>query len=124
LIYFDDTTSRFAKGPRSRGSTLSSQENTSQHEDEGVESDEDTEEKIDDDNGEKDINSQSNEDTNDADDSDGESVAPQIGNVGSHTAATMLIQFFDSAMDEYLEDTKSRVLPNEILTTIMEHAEH
>ncbi|KAL3450991.1 hypothetical protein BJX65DRAFT_304407 [Aspergillus insuetus] len=128
LIYFDDTTSRFAKGPRSRGSTLSSQENTSQHEDEGVESDEesdeDTEEKIDDDNDEKDVNSQRNEDTNDADDSDGEFVAPQIGNVGSHTAAAMLIQFFDSAMDEYLEGAKFRVLPIEILNTIMEHADY
>jgi hypothetical protein len=124
LIYFDDTTSRFAKGPRSRGSTPSSQENTSQHEDAGVESDEDTEKKIDDDNDEKDVNAQSNENTNDADDSDGGFVVSQIGNVGSHTAAAMLIEFFDSAMNEYLEGTKSRVLPNDILTTIMEHADH
>jgi hypothetical protein len=121
LIFFDDATSRFVKGPRSRGLDLATHDKTSQHEDEVAESDEKKDKKSDDEkDGERD---EGNDDDDWGFGHDG-GLFTWSGNMGSYATAAILISFFDSAMDEYLQDTKSRVLPNEILTTIMECSDH
>ncbi|KAJ0420130.1 hypothetical protein BJY00DRAFT_143282 [Aspergillus carlsbadensis] len=136
LIFFDDTTSRFVNGPRSRGLDLASPENTSQHEGEEDESDEKKDKKSDnerdeesDGGGDEESSEGYGEGNDGKDDYDWgsghrESLFPQSGNMGNYVAAVILISFFDSAMDEYLEGTKSGVLPNEILTAIMECSDH
>ncbi|KAL3464734.1 hypothetical protein BJX64DRAFT_89178 [Aspergillus heterothallicus] len=111
LIYFDDDTSRFPRGPRSRNSEPPSMENTAEHEEGGVEE----------------SGGENNTDRNEASDEECDASAASEGedaNLGNKLVALLLIQSFDSAMDEHLEGSKSRTLPNEILTTIIEHADH
>ncbi|KAL2837900.1 hypothetical protein BJY01DRAFT_258208 [Aspergillus pseudoustus] len=104
LIYFDDDTSRFSKGPRSRGAKPTSSKTTAQ-----------------DDEGEME---ESDDGSNVTATLDTESHKAQAGNVGGEMAALLLIYFFDSAMDEHLQGSKSQVFPNEILSTIMEFSDH
>ncbi|KAL4943355.1 hypothetical protein BDV06DRAFT_139357 [Aspergillus oleicola] len=104
LLYFDDTTSRYLDGPRSRIQEPTSLVNSMAAEDD------------------------QQREYSDNSESDGErddGVSESEGSIWfSRPSAIMLLQFFDATTDQHLAGAISRIFPNEILTQIMKHSDH
>ncbi|KAL4881558.1 hypothetical protein BJY04DRAFT_55039 [Aspergillus karnatakaensis] len=154
LVYFDDTSSKFANGPRSHCPEQKSFQSTSKlqsqecgHNAEFVQETEDAEgagvgtevettgsgENIgeqeeteggneEDEEVEQDLQHVEDADYDSCDDVDIFDLKRPDNAAG--LAAIKLIRFFDTTANQHLATTRSRVLPNEILNTIMEFSDH
>ncbi|KAL4955651.1 hypothetical protein BDW69DRAFT_182397 [Aspergillus filifer] len=106
LLYFDDTTSRYLDGPRSRYQKPSSLVNSIAAQDD------------------------QREEHSDSDDSDieggrNDDATKSRGSTWfSSPSAIMLLQFFDATADQHLAGALSRIFPNEILMQIMKHSDY
>ncbi|KAH8428122.1 uncharacterized protein LDX57_005827 [Aspergillus melleus] len=109
LVHFNDKNSRFANGPRSRDSGPS-EATTSVTEKES----------------EDEISSQSeSDDVEPEDEKDGEIATTIVKESYEDEDFTfsMMLRFFDAASREHLAGEASRIVPNEIMTTVMEFSD-
>ncbi|PLB55128.1 hypothetical protein P170DRAFT_33011 [Aspergillus steynii IBT 23096] len=116
LIYFNDKNSEFVNGPRSRGFRTSQEATMVSDSDVPTTSKDEDEDSTDSAETEEDLETESEEDK----------TAPTVVKESYEDELftfNMMLRFFDAASKEQLAGARSRILPNEIMTIIMEFSD-